>query len=363
MLIPRFKMQRTLILVVAFLAAASMSALAAHAQSKESRFSNDDLQVRVTPADRDAAGRAVQGSRHLNYARTPAGIAAHNHADFTRIPAAKPPDEDEVGNGWTQNPGDVAYLGGMVVQHAVSHAVYVNPGGACTIASCWGDPEGFLADLFDSDFIHLTDEYTGQSDDRRYTVGARFVLKDALASNVLYESDLVAILHSVVMTSGEAGYGNIYHLFLPPGVDTCFDPPNESECYSPDNPATFSVCAYHDYVTFTDLGQHVLFTVEPWQGASGCVDSPTGAPNGQLADSTNDTLNHETFETISDPDVNAWLNDTNAYLDGLEIADECEFFSNGYQTDPTFRINGKVYRVQSIYSNRKHTCAISPQYF
>ena len=362
MSIPRLKTQRTLFLALALLAAVAMSALAAHSQSRESRFSNDDLQVRITPADRDAAGSVVETHRHLNYARTPAGMNARSRASQTVISGAATSTEDVVGNGWTQYPGDVANLGGMVVQQAVSHALYVNPGGACTIASCWGNPEGFLTDLSKSDFIHMVDEYTGDTGNRRYTVGARAVLTDTLPSNTLSYSDLLAILHNLVTSTGEAGYGNIYHLFLPPGVDTCFAAPYTEECYSPDNPSTFVFCAYHDYVTFTDLGQHVLFTVEPWQNVAGCVDSPTGAPNGQLADSTNDTLNHELFETISDPDADAWLNDTNQYLLDLEIADECQFVgSDSYESDPTFRINGKLYRVQSMYSNRKHACAISPQ--
>ena len=130
-------------------------------------------------------------------------------------------------------------------------------------------------------------------------------MKGALPTTPLLESDLIAILHGVVAKTGASGYGHIYHLFLPPGVDTCFDPPDNNICYSPDNFATFAFCAYHDSVTYTDLG-HVLFTVEPWQGpGSGCEDSPVGAPNSQLIDSTDDTLSHELFETISDPDGDA----------------------------------------------------------
>jgi len=361
---PGFEMQRTLCPALALLAALSMSAIAAHGQSKESRFSSDDLQVKVTQADRDAVGSVVQNSAHPSFARTPAGIAARNQASHARNDGAATSTEDVVGKGWSLSPGDVHYQGGMVLQQAVSHAVYVNPGVACTIANCWGNPEGFLTDLSNSDFIHLLDEYTGATGNRRYTVGARAVVTDALSSNTLYESDLLAILHNLVTSTGEAGYGNIYHLFLPPGVDTCFDPPYDTECYSPDNPATYYFCAYHDYVTFTDLGLHMVFTVEPWQGAAGCVGSPRGAPNGQLADSTNQALNHELFETISDPDDAGWLNHFNDYLYYTEIADECQFVdSGGHQSEPTFRINGKLYRVQSIYSNRKHACSISPRDF
>lgn len=364
MSIPRLKMQRTIFLALALLATVSMDTLGAHGQATESRFSNNDLQVRVTPADRDTAGSAIQVSNHPNYARTPAGNSARNRESQTRTAAALASPGDVAGNAFTAYPADVIYQGGMVVQQAVSHPVYVNPGGACTIANCWGNPEGFLADLSNSDFIHVADEYTGETRDRRYTLDARIVLKDPLPSSTLSYDDLLAILHSVVMTTGEAGYGNIYHLFLPPGIDACFPAPYSDQCYSPDNPSTFVFCAFHASATFADLGQHVLFTVQPWQGAAGCIESPTGAPNGQLADSTNDALNHETFETISDPDSDAWWNNSNLVCYNSEIADECLFLSSdGYWVLPTFPINGKLYRVQSIYSNRKHACSISPQDF
>lgn len=55
-------------------------------------------------------------------------------------------------------------------------AIYMNPNGACTIASCWGDPEGFLNDLGKSDFIHVVDQYTGSTADDRYTVANTHVM-------------------------------------------------------------------------------------------------------------------------------------------------------------------------------------------
>ena len=71
----------------------------------------------------------------------------------------------------------------------------------------------------------------------------------------------------------------------------------------PDNLKSFAFCAYHGGATFRDIG-HVLYSVEPFQGVEGCSSRP-GAPNGQLADSTNNVLSHETFETITDPDGDA----------------------------------------------------------
>jgi hypothetical protein len=143
-------------------------------------------------------------------------------------------------------------------------------------------------------------------------------------------------------------------------MDTCFDTPQQSVCYSPDNSPTFFFCAYHSYYTFSDIGT-VLFTVEPYQNVPGCQVA-TPSPNGQLADSTNAVLSHETFETITDPTLNAWWNSGHAALGGSEIGDECQSIDNssGGALDPTFLINGKSYKVQLEYSNTYHACAAQP---
>ena len=334
--------------------------VAAQGPSGTSAFSKDDLQVSVSASDQYAAGGAARVYRHVRYARTPAGEAARSLARFNRrrslVAAAAPAI---AGRNFEQNPGDLTYQGGQTVEFAASHAVFLNLGGACTIASCWGDPEGFLADLSRSNLIHVVDQYVGLPFDRRYTVGSRAVVTGALPGSPLSESDLIAILHAVVVQTGQAGYGNIYHLFLPPGVDTCFDAPFNDSCYSPDNFGTFGFCAYHDSVTFGDVG-HVLFTVEPYQNVNGCADPP-GGPNGQLADSTDDTLSHETIETITDPDGDAFWNMSNFVMFGEEIADECLFLGpDGNISEPTFFMGRKLYRVQSEYSNNRHACVITP---
>jgi len=74
---------------------------------------------------------------------------------------------------------------------------------------------------------------------------------------------------------------------------------------------------------FRDIG-HVLYSVEPFQNVEGCSSRP-GTPDGQLADSTNNVLSHETFETIPDPDGTAWLNILDNGVFGQEIGDECSF--------------------------------------
>jgi hypothetical protein len=141
-------------------------------------------------------------------------------------------------------------------------------------------------------------------------------------------------------------------------MDTCFD---FGGCYSPDNPQTWAFCGYHSDVTFSDIGT-VLFTVEPYQDVPGCAVQ-TPSPNGQMADSTNSVLSHETFEAITDPEPDSgFINRTSLDLDGYEIGDECQPLGNssGDFLTPTFLINGKSYEVQLEYSNHYAACAVQP---
>jgi hypothetical protein len=347
-------------IAVAAVTLIALSVPLARAQSNQSSGSSDDVNISVSDADRAGAAAAKQTFRHANYARTPAGAAARQKPQLLRQSQASAASNKIANDNFTQNPGDLTYQGGAVVDFAQSHAVYLT-NGTCTIAGCWGNPEGFLRDLSESDFIHVVDQYTGLHAREPYTVGFRARFTGALPATPLSTSDLATFLHALVANTGVAGYRHIYHLFLPPGVDTCFDPPFDNQCYSPDNPATFVFCAYHGSGDFPDLNQHVLFTVEPFQAVPGCANG-SGPPNGTLIDSTNDTLSHETFETITDPDGDAFWNRSNFGLFGEEIGDECLFVDpvTLNLTEPTFRINGKLYRVQSEYSNQRHACAIAP---
>ncbi len=326
---------------------------------------------RVTPteADRQAAKTAKTGVIHPLPAQTP--IAATKLQKETASKAARPADPPTLLPGpGPRYPADLSYLGGAVVADAQFHAIYLlnsfTGSTGCTettIASCWGNPEGFLKDLGKSDFIHVADQYIGRYDNNRYTVGGNAAATFTPLPHELTDADVLAVVHAVAVELGyPTGYGNIFHVFLPRGTDECFDS-TYSECYSPDIPSTFYYCGYHNSVDFTDIG-HVLYSVEPYQNVPGC-SVPPGTPNGQVADSTNNVLSHETFETITDPDGTAWINIQAVALYGAEIGDECEFEialspTAGYFNPSVFHIGGKKYAVQPEYSNRGHSCATSP---
>ena len=262
-------------------------------------------------------------------------------------------------------PGDLQYHGGPVVTYATHHSLFVNPTTACPPNSCWGDPIGFLNDFGRSDMIHVTDQYVGAHQDNRYIGGANYYFPSytpsAGAGKPFTDLDLAIAAYSVAAATGGFGLNNIYHLFLVPGQDTCFDD-TFTACYSPDNNSTFYFCAYHGGVQDA-AGNVVLYTVEPYQNVNGCSVGP-GTPNGPLADSTDNVLSHEVIETITDPAGTAWWNQLNAVLYGEEIADECAFVlftpTNEYWDPSVVRLNRKAYAIQPEYNNLQHACTTKP---
>jgi hypothetical protein len=325
----------------------------------------DEVKSGPTASDKAAADEATVVYRHAKPANTPAGlsmkrkdIATGHVASPAAAGTATPTDNDQL-----RFPADLTYNGGAVVRVAEAHPIYMLPNGKCPIATCWGNPEGFLRDLNSSEFIHITDQYVGATANNRYPVGGHKLISytPTPKSHPLTDNDMIAVVHAVASATGQTGYAHIYHVFLPPGQDECFTA-TDGVCYSPDVPATFIFCGYHSSVDFKDIG-HVLYSVEPFQNVGGCSVRP-GTPNGQLIDSTNNVLSHEQFETITDPDGDAWFNFTSVALGGAEIGDECSFFVvSGMSAffDPTVStIGSHLYAVQPEYANNEHACGSNP---
>jgi hypothetical protein len=349
------------------------------ATSTRAQVATDD-QTNVTPttSDQAAADESTLIYRHARPANTPAGaalkqkdITARREASAAPATASSSTDNDQL-----RYPADLTYFGGPVLPAAESHAVYLLPkNGSCNkVASCWGNPEGFLNDMSGSNFVHLVDQYTGMAASHRYTVGvhAKIDYTPTSKTEPFTDAKIQAIVHAVALKTGLSGYGHIYHVFLPPGQDVCLPSssadPDDAVCYSPDVPKHFAFCAYHGSVTFKDKAGHVLYTVEPFQDVIGCSVRP-GTPNGQLADSSYNSLSHETIETITDPDGSAWFNFTDVVLAGAEIGDECAFFlivptsptTASVFYDPSVLFLGShKYAIQPEYTNLEHACATSP---
>jgi len=242
--------------------------------------------------------------------------------------------------------------GGASIHRAQHHLIYIN-----MPPSHWGNVAQFLTDLGRSDYIQILDQYVGAHDGDRYTLGTSFQLNLSLAAGTpLGYNQILQIVHAAASISG-SGYGHIYHLLLPQGMDTCAS----FGCYQPDL-GNIGFCAYHGSVTYQDAIGHAVFTVLPFAGIHGCEQPPTGTTHSQEEDSQNAFVAHETFEAITDPDGDHWYVQTLDSLYGNEVADLCQaaaLFPDGfyYGLAQNIMLNGRWYTVPGMYSNRNHGCA------
>ncbi|MGO9819107.1 MAG: hypothetical protein ACLPTJ_00465, partial [Solirubrobacteraceae bacterium] len=150
---------------------------------------------------------------------------------------------------------------------------------------------------------------------------------------------------------GARGLSNIWYVFLPPDVDTCTQP---GQC------ATTVFAGYHSEF---DLGNGPTVYVPVPDPLVEFTPPPGSDPEGNPeAETTIDTVAHETEESITDPYGTAWV-DPN----GLEVADKCEDGPQegtplGYAPDGSPYnqvINGHEYLVQDMWSNAASGCVQS----
>jgi hypothetical protein len=245
------------------------------------------------------------------------------------------------------SPFDLTYFGGTVLKTATSYTVYVNCVTPSTPVTCWGSgtlsPLSVLQDMQRSTYLQIVNQYIGADAAGKFPALALRTTASFANPHKATLQEIFGILSSAVTKTGASGYTTIYHVFLPQGTDMCID---ATDCYSPDDPANFTFCGFHGSVDFG--AKHVLFSVQPYQGVSGC-QTPGQTPHG-LIDATASTLTHELIETITDPDLDGWYNG----LFGFEMSDICVAFANNAL------LNGHNYFLQLEYSNGQHMCSDHP---
>jgi hypothetical protein len=254
-------------------------------------------------------------------------------------------------------PTDLSYHGGPAIVAAQHSSIFLN----CSL-SCWGNPTEFLSDLFiglNIPFIHVVDQYVSRIASGRYTTSDIAIELDNAQPHTLTDTDLRKLILLAVKfefsQGGGGGYNRMYSIFLPQGQDLCFDGKYSNVCYCPDNNCnggSFDFCAYHASFDATDaVGApiHVIYQAMPYQDVPGC--QVVNGPNGSLIDSTDNVLSHEIFETITDPDINAWYRSS----DGFEIGDIC-----AWNIANPIILNGTSYAIQKEYSNQAHQCVSVP---
>lgn len=236
---------------------------------------------------------------------------------------------------------DLAFNGGPVQTGANEYDILVN----CNDESCWGGMiSKFQSDLFGSNMMSILSQYNASG---TYSAAGDYPATYDTSAQ-LGDQDIFNILYQVITANNlPTGYGSEYHVFLGSGVQQCSQ--SAGGCYDQNG----GYCAYHGSNDWSDIG-HVLYSVEPYQDVQGCQVSNLPSPNGSLQDSTASTLSHETFETITDPDIAAnnvaWYNQT-----GGEIGDLCAPAA-GVPTG-NVQLGADTWEIQMEYDNNVHDCS------
>jgi len=318
----------------------------------------------ISQADQAAAAAAIAGGHYAIELTPTREGAAKGPGAFARLGAAANPatstDDDNnpfiVAPSTAWGPVDMSFhSSGLTITSWKQWNVYLGCGSSDQ--SCWGNPQQFITDLDGSHFIHLLDQYTGSSKPKRYPLASAFITNGSPVPTFFSQADTFTWLEAAVNAAAAipgnsaasvTGPGNIYHLYFVSGTDVCADASN-TECYSPDNLPTFAFCGYHSWIDFGPPFNRVYFTVEPFQAVTGCF-----GPTADLTSATSNTLSHEIFEAISDPDLDAWYGNNTFPLNnfGEEIGDECAWAHLFPQ-----KLGKNTYVTQNEYSNKSHSCA------
>ena len=179
-----------------------------------------------------------------------------------------------------------------------------------------------------------------------------------LTTVCLSDAQLTAeIQHAISVNGWSASATNMFFIFTPRGVQSCFD--DFGDC-------SYNVyCAYHSNVG--NGSGALIYANMPYPKFSTDPDLDVcdvgQHPNGDLADAVLNVTSHEHNEAITDPEpTSGWFDDFDFFTGG-ENGDKCAWYfgsesgSNGSKFNQT--INGHHYDLQLEWSNSDRDCVAS----
>jgi hypothetical protein len=216
--------------------------------------------------------------------------------------------------------------GGPVLSSSKTYAIY------------WGTQSDFAPDL-NSAMASLLAGFNGSS---YLGIGAQYMRGASISS---------AYAGAIVDTSTPPSHAPSTATL---GAEVCklVPSPDQNAIYivfTSNAPKNVNYCSFHDKATCNGVTFQVAYV--PNQAAlPGC--SPTTRSNLQCNNYSNATLSsadsvaHEFMEAVTDPHINAWLDQS-----GQEIADKCNF---NYQA--CVNLGGSLWQIQSMWSNAISGC-------
>src|SRR4029077_1160262 len=274
------------------------------------------------------------------------------------------PSSSGFGNGVSVSSavgGGVGYNGGPTMHTSVTYAIFWLPNGSSFELSPGNDSSyenlitRFLRDVGGTSYYNILSQYpdvTNGTPLDNSTFGGSYTdttpyPRKGTQSDPLLDSDIRNEITRATMATGwMAGANKMFLVFTGYNVETCF--PNSQDC-------TFNgFCAYHSYFETTPP---VIYADMPDFGTR-CTISGQSYPNNDMyADSEINIVSHELFESVSDPELNAWYGSGGL---GSEIGDLCAWqFGVPSPDGSNLILNGHKYFVQQEWSKLSFFCVMS----
>jgi hypothetical protein len=272
----------------------------------------------------------------------------------------------------------VLYHGGSVMRNVTIHTIFWAPAGYGYDGSPGAGAPGYvpLIQQFFSDVAHdsgstgnvfsLLNQYGDQSgvgsyqihydgavdsvDTHPYPAATNQCSSPSGVATCITDLQVQREVDRVIGAGGPTARGltNIYFVLLPPDVDECV------------TVGTCGTTAFAGYHSAFSLGRGLTVYSAIPDPQIEFTPPPGSDPEGNAeAESTIDTVSHETIEAITDPVGTGWM-DPN----GLETADKCENGPQdgtplGYASDGSpynQLIDGHPYLIQDVWSNPRSGC-------
>jgi hypothetical protein len=175
------------------------------------------------------------------------------------------------------------------------------------------------------------------------------------------------ILRALRDNSGwQAGHTNEFFVFTAAGVEECQSGGNQADgCTFSDIQHSF--CAYHSEFTapaVTGDSTTIYAYMPSAANANGRCSFPsdfTGPNHDNIADATLDSVSHEQFESVSDPDASSgWFDDSSSLKREGEVGDKCvQSYGPLNASNGDIVLGGHSYFLQEEWSNLVNRCAFS----
>ena len=262
---------------------------------------------------------------------------------------------------------ELTYHGGPVMHQSTVRAIFWIPSGYSVSANYESVIDGFFQNVADAsgrpdNDYSVAAQYDDTSGPGAYQVsfGGSVVDTDPFPANgctdgplpvCLTDVQLQAEIDKVVVANGwQAGLSNEFFIFTPPPVGSCFDSSSTLCAYS-------YYCAYHGSFTSSLGNGTVVYANLPYAAQPAAPTScDTGArPNGDDADPEVNLISHEQIESVTDPLLNAWYDNS-----GSEIGDKC-VWNFGPNAGDNEQIGTGNYSLQEEWSNQTFDPATGEQ--